>query len=356
MSHTLYGAQFSYYSGKARSYLLHKRIAFTETTATAWIYLRVMPQKVGAAVVPVVHTPSGEWLQDTSVIIDTLEARYRANPALPATPVLRMAAYLFELWGDEFLLPLAMHTRWNRPEHLPWYHQEAGSVLLPGWPGFLQRLMGRQIANGMQALRATLGFGPDMTALLERFGQIQLDALDAHFALYPFLLGGRPCIGDFGLIGPLYAHIGRDPLSRRDLIEPRPHLKAWIDRMFDPDSAIGGAFLSDDRVPPTLMPALRSIIDEMMPFLQQCGVALEQAATPQRFMGPVAYPMVGGIHRRHAASYPLWMAQRMRETFSALTPPQQIEVCRWLDEIDGAAVLQTALPQVRRSGLSARLA
>ena len=80
------GAEFSYNSGKTRSYLLHKGIPFTEKAATAWTYLVEMPRRVGAPVVPVVHTPQGEWLQDTSVIMDILEARFPENPARPVAP------------------------------------------------------------------------------------------------------------------------------------------------------------------------------------------------------------------------------------------------------------------------------
>ncbi len=48
---TLFAAEFSYYSGKTRSYLLHKRIPFQEKPANAWIYLSLLPRRVHAAVV-----------------------------------------------------------------------------------------------------------------------------------------------------------------------------------------------------------------------------------------------------------------------------------------------------------------
>jgi glutathione S-transferase len=386
--YTLYGAAFSYYSGKTRSYLRHKRIPYVEVPAAAWIYLGLMPRKVGAAVVPVVHTPDGRWLQDSSVIMDELERRFPSPSATPVTPVLRFAAALFELWGDEFLLPLAMHTRWNRPEHLPWYAQEAGAVLLPGWPRFAQRWMGRQIANGMRGHVQTLGFGADMAPVLDRFGQIQLDALDAHFAVSPFLFGGRPSIGDFGLIGPLYAHIGRDPLSRRDLIDTRPHLRDWIGRMVEPagwsgsqrgaqadgqtrsaaDSRTGsksdvqmdGQFRADDRVPATLLPALRSIFDEMVPYLAECADAVRHtpvlpvtARKAPRFLAPVHYPMAGGTHTRAAASYPVWMAQRVLALFHAMPAADRQTVRAWLDEVGGQGMLALDLPPVTRIGLAA---
>jgi hypothetical protein len=212
----------------------------------------------------------------------------------------------------------------------------------------------------MSGLRPVLGFGDDMAAVLDRFGTLQLDALNAHFARHRFLLGDRPCYGDYGLIGPLYAHIGRDPLSKRDLIEPRPHLAAWIARMFQPDSSRGGEFLAGDAIPVTLMPALRSMFDEMVPFLQGCADALRALPLPgpsekaPRFFGTVSYPMSGGTHVRQAASYPLWQAQRMLHAYRAMSRVEQSEVQSWLAQVGGRALLDLDLPRMERTGLAAR--
>jgi glutathione S-transferase len=46
--------------------------------------------------------------------------------------------------------------------------------------------------------------------LVEELYLEYLDALSAHFEHYPYLAGWRPCIGDFGLLAPMYAHLGRD--------------------------------------------------------------------------------------------------------------------------------------------------
>ena len=65
-----------------------------------------------------------------------------------------------------------------------------------------------------------------------------LGQLDAHFARHAFLLGGRPTLGDFGLMGPLYAHISRDPYPGRLLRAKAPHVVQWLERMqFNQSSA-----------------------------------------------------------------------------------------------------------------------
>ena len=113
---------------------MHKHIPFVERGTNVWEFFYTFRKRNNAVALPVVITPEGEWLQDSSHIIDSLEQRFRENPVLPATPVLRMAAYLFELWGDEFWLPLAMHTRWSQPENIPSLVAEAGDGLYPDFP------------------------------------------------------------------------------------------------------------------------------------------------------------------------------------------------------------------------------
>lgn len=358
--YTQVGVPLSLYAGKTRSYLLHKHIPFVERGTNAWEFFYTFRKRNNAAAMPVIITPEGEWLQDSSVIIDTLEQRFPANPVLPATPVLRMAAYLFELWGDEFWLPLAMHTRWTHPENVPSFVAEAGDGLLPGFPRWVKTLLGNKHAKLMQSHAANVGVTPEAAPVLDRFLQQQLDGLDAHFANHRFLLGGRPCLGDYGLIGPLFAHLARDPWSKRELIAPRQHLAAWIERMFDPVSSAGGEFWAEDQLPDTLLPALRSIFDELLPFLSACGeevrktpVLAVDASSAPRFLGQVSYPMAGSHHSRPATSYPVWMAQRILDAFAGMDGADQERVRVWLSQVGGEALLQMDLPRVQRVGLAA---
>lgn len=359
--YTQVGLALSLYSGKTRSYLLHKRIPFVERASNPWEFLVTFPRRNGSSAVPVVITPEGEYLQDTSVIIDTLETRFPDRPVVPASPVLRLAAYLFELWGDEFWLPLAMHTRWShRDENVSLFIHDVGDAVLGGFPRWVRNAMGRHYADKMHSYLPPLGINPQSRPLLDRFLQIHLDALDEHFRAHPFLFGGRPSLGDYGMIAPLYAHIGRDPWSKRELIDPRPHLKAWIARMFEPESSSGGEYQRDDTLPETLAPALRSIFDEMVPFLAGCAEAVRHAPVlpatarkAKRFLETVRYPMAGGMHERAAVSYAVWMAQRVLEDFASMPPADQQRAREWLASVGGEALLKLDLPRVARIGLAA---
>ncbi len=58
-------------------------------------------------------------------------------------------------------------------------------------------------------------------------------------------------------MGPLYAHLGRDPYpSSQLLLRVAPNVCQWIQRMNSPESKNTGSFLFGDQVPETLIPIL----------------------------------------------------------------------------------------------------
>jgi hypothetical protein len=204
-----------------------------------------------------------------------------------------------------------------------------------------------------------LGITPEQIPLIDRFAQVQLDGLDRHFASHSFLFGDRPSLGDYGLIGPLYAHLGRDPWPKRELIAPRVHLKAWIERMLAP-SETTGEFQSEDRITATLEPALRSIFDEMVPYLAECVRVLRDTPVfPEgshkaiRFHGEIRYPLAGGTYRQRGLTYPVWMVQRLQSAFRQMPESDQHAVRAWLESVGGRSVLELDVPPVTRVGLAA---
>ena len=112
----LYAAEISYFSAKVRPAFRYKRIPHVEILATPDAYRRVIVPRTGLAMIPVVVTPEDETIQDSSDILDALEARFPDPPLFPPTPVQRLAAYLVELHADEFMMLPGLHYRWSFPE------------------------------------------------------------------------------------------------------------------------------------------------------------------------------------------------------------------------------------------------
>ena len=115
--YTLYGAEVSYFTGKARAYLRWRGADFEEQVATQEVYRDIILPNVGWPVIPVMKMPDGTIVQDTADIIEQVEAaEHRQPPVLPATPLQRFVALLLQLYGDEWLTLPAMHYRWTYNE------------------------------------------------------------------------------------------------------------------------------------------------------------------------------------------------------------------------------------------------
>lgn len=354
-----YAWDLSFYSGKTRAYLRYKGIPHVEKTIRLWD-LRTIRKKVGATVMPVVVTPEGQWLQDTSHIIDVLEQRHPLAPVLPSTPRQKVAAYLLEAWGDEFWLASAMHYRWNFPENYrDQFRREGGDNLVPLAPRFIKNQVVDRVARQLRGFLKGLGVVPAQLPIIEQWTQRLLDVLDAHLAVHPYLLGGKPSLGDFGLIGPLYAHLGRDPYPARELVARRPHLAAWVQRMQHPERPQGGAFLANDEVPATLMPVFQSIFVEFWPQLTATLAAVKKALPGvqagrgfSRQLDSIEIPLAGQAFRMRARPYSLWMAQRPLDALRALPAAEQIEVQQWLRTVGGEQAMQLDIrPRLQRMAL-----
>src|SRR5499426_699549 len=112
----LYAAEVSYFSAKVRPAFRYKRVPCVELLPTREAMRNVLRPRTGLAMIPVVITPEDETWQDSSDILDRLEARFPEPPLVPATPVQRLVCYLVELYADEFLILPGLHYRWCFPE------------------------------------------------------------------------------------------------------------------------------------------------------------------------------------------------------------------------------------------------
>mgnify|MGYP003575839729 CR=1 FL=1 len=95
--YTLDGSPISYFTGKVRAYLQWKQIPFDEVMSTAEVFREVILPRVGFAVIPVVTTPEGETLQESTDIIEVLVQRHGGPSVVPAGGVQRLAASRLEL-------------------------------------------------------------------------------------------------------------------------------------------------------------------------------------------------------------------------------------------------------------------
>lgn len=329
MTYTLWGSAHSLYSGKMRSYLIKKGLPYQERNPSDPEFgMRVLPV-VGHMVIPVVETPAGDILQDSGDIIDHLEARH-ATPVLdPETPVQKAISALFDGVGSEYLMPLAMHYRWTyRADQEAFLQAEFGRAAIAGQSRADRRMMAGNVMNLFASFLPNLGVFPETVPALQAAYMDWLDALDEHFQHHPYLLGGRPCRGDFGMMASLYAHLGRDPVPAGLMKSKAPNLYRWTERMnlhIIPDGeypGYGTDYLADDAIPETLDAVLNLVFRDWTPGLAADVAAYNAwAATHQSgdivsqdgerrvhpTLGPVSYPFHGVEMKRGSAPHAVWM-------------------------------------------------
>ena len=196
-----------------------------------------------------------------------------------------------------------------------------------------------------------------------RWATSQMDALEAHFATHPYLLGERATRFDYGRDLPVLRASGAGPSSRRELLQPRPNLHAWVWRM-NPPYLVGEAPplpAPGSPLPGTLQPFTRSIFEEMLPYLESTLEQLHRVVpTPRagaripRFLGMVEVPFGDGTIRRETFAFTLWLVQRILDMIDAMQAGDVARVRQWLADCGGSRLLDLDIPRVRVAGLTAR--
>ncbi|RUP76416.1 glutathione S-transferase [Alteromonas sp. KS69] len=367
----LYGSEVSLYTGKIRAYLNYKQLPFTEVLSTVSVYKKIIRPKTGVTFIPVVKTPSDEYLQDTARIIDYFEAQARANTqadtntnhlsVVPNTPVQHLVSELFALWGDEWLVIPAMHYRWNK-DNFPFIYEEFGQVVTPKAPKFVKAYFGKKLAKKFQGFVPLLGITEKSIPHIEDwYENTVLHYLNEHFATHNYLLGDKPCTGDFGLLGPLYAHLYRDPAPKQLMDKLAPNVAAWVKRMNNPSAEQHTSaaarndintpdFLENDEIPSTLLPLLKNMFAQQWPVLKNTSEALadwrEKNASNENTLRFI--PRTIGQHnfkigrsetenveeQRFVFSFHQYKLQRVLDVFNSIEQPS-LELMSLLEEVGG---------------------
>jgi glutathione S-transferase len=271
----LWGANWSLYTAKVRPYLIKKGIEYVELNPSHPHFKESVLPRIGHFTVPVLETPDGEIIADSTEIMEFLETRFPSVPMLPEDKALSALAHLIHSFGSEGLTKPAMYLRWNTTFENRLFAREDFSRSL-------ETRSEREASNCQQAdafavaMRGFLpvlgiGLSHDVDVAVETSTDKLYDTLNAHFLEYPYILGGVPSLADYGMMGPLYAHHGRDVSSSNALKVRAPALYRWIETMgrapiVDPEVwHVPQEFFSVDDLPDTLMAFLRLIAEDYVP-------------------------------------------------------------------------------------------
>jgi len=316
-----HGADVSYFSGKVRPAFAHKSLWMREVMPD----ILEIKRRTGLHFFPVVETPDGDMWQDTSNILDRLEAAHPSPPLIPSTPVQRIVAYLIELYGDEMGILPAMHYRWSFEESIAKVGIDFSTPV--GDEGG-----GAKFAQRMKGTLPMLGITTESIPAIEAHTRELLDHLSAHFRAHSYLLGDSMSLADCGLMGPFYGHLYRDAVPERLLYQTAFHVCAWIERTNRPPLDQAG-WLEDDALAETLRPVLRTMADAV-PMVVASIEATDAWAAENAKAGehvPRATGCPESTYRdvtlsAAARPYTLWMAQRPIDAYRALGEADQARV------------------------------
>lgn len=348
MSYQFLAAPLSLYSGKARGYLRWKNVPYREVLSNRKIYEKEIMPRLGYGMVPVLITPEGETVQDTTDIIDYLEEREGGPTVYPQGPAQKLAALMLELFGDEWLLIAAMYYRWTYNEDFA--YQEFGNTAFPNLPKEERYALGKKAAEKFKGSLPFLGITEKTAPAIESTYEAFLRAFDAHLADHPFLFGTRPSIGDYGLLGPLYAHNYRDPASGEMMERIASRVADWARRAHAPQHPLTGDFLGDDQIPETLVPILKMFATEHLPILQDSLKDLQKwgGENPDvrelpRITGFHKYKIGGVEEDRAVFPYPLWMLQRVLDHYQSLAGADKAAADALLGRIGADALMDMSV-------------
>lgn len=354
---TLYGSPLSLYTGRARSYLIKAGLPYLETTPTTTHYRNLVVQKAGGRQgVPTIELADGNVIRDGAAIIDHFEAT-SGHQFSPNSPKQRIISLLFDVIGAEGLLRPAMHYRWNFPEenlNFLTFHFES---MRP--PGPDRKAQAAAAADRMRGACQAFGVQPDTMPLVETLYFELLQKLDHHFAQQPYLLGNKPSIGDFGMIAPLYGHLGRDPKPLALMQAEAIRLFRWVERMNRPEPDIGefedqsDAYLADDEIPQTLIEVLKQVAIDFVPETQAAATTINQWLSEQnelsagteleRGVGFASFEVRGTKISALAQPYRFFLLKRVQDGFTRLDAAAQQEVQTLLSACDMSELLNIKL-------------
>lgn len=358
MTHiTLYGTPLSLYTGRARSYLIKAGVPYRETTPiTDHFVENVVPKAGGRRGMPTIEFPDGAVIRDGVAIVDHFENE-SGHAFSPSSPKQQIISRLFDVIGAEGLLRPAMHYRWNFPEqNLEFLRFHFQSVT----PRSATREQTADAgADRMRAACMAFGAVPDTFEVVETLYFELLQKLDAHFSDQPYLMGGKPCIGDFGLIAPMYGHLGRDPKPLSLMQMQAIRVFRWVERMNRPELDVGefddqgGEYLDDDEIPQTLIDVLKHMAIDFVPETRAAAVCINEWLDSQddlapgtevvRGVGLGAFELRGVTVNALAQPFRFYLLKRVQDAFDGLGDKDQAEVAALLSACDLSELLALKL-------------
>ncbi|BET26267.1 glutathione S-transferase [Limnobacter thiooxidans] len=315
----VHGLDLSYFTGKLEAYLRNKGLPYELIEMDTRDFKRC-GKATGVAQMPQVEWANGQWLSDTTLIIEFLETLHTQSSVLPEKPALRFMAKLLEDFGDEWLWRPALYYRWaNSQDARLMSHRLADGMMsdVP-LPFFMRRwaILNRQRFFFLWQD----GVRPGTAKRVEGHFLETLDALENILKKTPFVLGHKPSLADYGLYGSMFRHFFCDPTPARIMRLRAPAVHEWVARLWNTrlENYADVAFEND--IPAALVPLMNIVTGEFFPYMLANEKAIENRQSRFEFNSK------GTLFKLPVQRYRAWRFQRLRTRYQALDQSTQAEL------------------------------
>ncbi len=270
MAYRVHGMMQSYFTRKMTGYLDYKGIP--------WLFRRfpgASAETMAAGFpggVPVVQTPAGEFMWDSTAMIHHLELRFPERAVLPQDPMQRFLCYVIEDAADEWFYRPAVGSRWFFPENAAVGGFELArdiAVRMPVACDQAHAAVGEHVRSSCPPLGVT---AETIQLWVDDVLRPWMRVLDAHLAQQPYLFGDRPSLADFALFGGNAAHFINDPLCRRWTEEDGPAVVQHTHRLLEPEDQGLGGWDDPRAVSETLIAVLAELGTRYLPWVSRACV------------------------------------------------------------------------------------
>lgn len=316
----VYGSKISYFTGKLENYLRYKEISYHFIPLGTLKLRSEILKNVGAIQLPNVRLANGEWITDTTPMIQWFERNFPESRVIPDDPEQAFFSLLLEDYADEWLWRPAMHYRWHYAIDAQALSRFITDELLKPLP--LPKQLKRMLIKFRQRNGFTVGDGIHKGNIpgVEAIYLNTLKHLQTILEKRPFLLGDKPSLADIGFSGPMFRHFGIDPTPSAIMRETAPAVYEWTARLWNTrHSKTEGSWLKG--IPDDWGPLLDDIGKAYLPYL--CTNVEAWKKRKKRFEATI-----DGVDyiKARTSWYRVWCLEKLQQHFEALPHDLKIAV------------------------------
>jgi glutathione S-transferase len=325
----IYGVELSPFSVKVRSYFRYKQVPHE------WIVRNANTmadyQKFAKIpIIPLVVTPESQGIQDSTPIMEKIDLLHPEPSTHPDDPTCGFISLLLEEFGDEWGNKWMFHLRWAREEDQLSAAGRIAATMAPSGDEEARLAVRAKVIERMLGRTFFVGSSEQTAPQIEASFREAIAQLESHLEERPYLFGGRPSFGDFGLWGQIY-NAWTDPTGAAWIENEASHVLDWIHRMTWPRAE--GDFEDWSSLEKTLAPFLQRQVGALfLPWTVANAAAL--AAGDDEF----SVELDGRTFTQQPQKYHAKSLKAIREKYAAVSDRKDLD--RVLEEAGCLAALQ----------------